>query len=565
MIRLITSWLASLVLGMLVVGPLAALGVCALVDVGPDGTTRASLFPAAVAVLDPFVWTTLRHSATVAGIASLAAIVGGTIVGRAVGESGGPSRLAAVVVLGLAAASPPYLIALGASAWLDVGGSSAWGRLALGSRWLPVDPGWAAWTAAASVPAAALGALVYLQALDALGGSWRDAAALAGGGRVGRWRRLAWPSLRPAMARAGAWTFAITLADPGPPLLLDLRRTLGSRMVLAATGDAPFPALATLALAAILTVAAWRAVLRLWSGRDRGGAAVAREARLRAPASWPRAVAAGSVAAGFGGFVMAAMVGLGMVGWEAGADAAARRSLATDPEMTGVVVRSLLLGLGAAALTTASDRWVARLEAAAGTAAAGRFRRLARLAAPPPLVAGVVVLALGRLLTLAAAAGWIGASPAVPYLAGDRAPLVAATLAVWLAVATTRIDRRPLGTAEADAAAGRRFDAAVLAGARRGSARRLARAAGFAGEGRRDFATTFAAAAVALAPTVLIASSATIATVGPGVLLYRERPGLGAAFAATLGVIAWAVALATGPTAAATNSSRTSASAERTG
>jgi iron(III) transport system permease protein len=346
------------------------------------------------------------------------------------------------------------------------------------------------------------------------------------------------------MARAGAFTFTLTLADPGPPLLLGLRRTLGYQMVLAATGDATFPALAALALIAVATVAGWRAGLRLWSGRDR--AAAGRDDRPRPPASWRRACATSGFAVGFGAFALAAMFGLGMVAGETAAEGAGPRAIAADPAMTRLLVRSLALGLGAALLVVLSDWLLTRLETLAGRAAAGRFRRLAKAAAPPPIAAGVVVLALGRLTTLAAAAGWADAGSAAGWLNGDRAPLIATTLAVWLAVASPRVVRRPLGPNEADAPPDPRLDAAALAGVRRGTARRLARG-GRLGEVWRDFAATLATAAVALAPAVLIASSTSIATVGPGVLLFRERGGSGAAVAATLGLVAWAVALATAP------------------
>ncbi len=521
---------------MLVVGPLAALGVCALVDVGPGGEARASLFPAAVVLLDPFVWTSLRQSAITAGIASLAAIVGGTIVGRVVGRPGGASRAAAMVALGIAAASPPYLIALGASGWLDAGDSATWR-----ARFPSIDAAWAAWVAASVVPGMALGALAYLRALDGLGPWWREAAAMAGGPRLGRWRRLAWPPIRPAMARAGAFTFALTLADPGPPLLLGLRRTLGYQMVVVATGDAPFPALASLALIAVATVAGWRIILRLWSGPDREGNG--RDDRPRPPASWRRALATWGVAAGFGAFVLAAMVGLGMVAGEAADEGGATRRLSADPAVTRILVRSLAMGVGVAVLATASGAALARLEASAGLAAAGRFRRLAKAVAPPPIVAGVVVLALGRLATLASA-GREDAGALIDWLDADRAPMVATTLAVWLAVASSRVGRRPLGPV--DAAHDARYDAAMLAGARRGSARRLARG-GRLGEGWGDFAATLATAAVAVAPAMVVVSWLSIATVGPGVLLYRERGGAGAAVAATLGLLAWGVALATAP------------------
>jgi iron(III) transport system permease protein len=343
-------------------------------------------------------------------------------------------------------------------------------------------------------------------------------------------------------------TFALTLADPGPPLLLGLRRTLGYQMVLGATGDAPFPALASLGLIAILTAAAWRAGLRLWSGRDRATAGD-RDDRPRPPASWRRAVATTIIAAGFAAFVLAALVGLGMVSrgsGTVGSGGATLVGMAADPTTARILVRSVALGLGVAVLAAVSGRAVARLEASAGPAAAGRFRRLAKASAPPPLAAGIVILALGRLLALASAAGWTGPSQAAAILSGDRAPLVAATLAAWLAVASARIGRGPLGPAESDVAPGPRLDAAALAGARRGPARRLARGASF-GDGWRDLVVTLATAAVGVAPAVLILSSASVATVGPGVLLYRDRPDSGAAVAATLGLVAWSVALATAP------------------
>lgn len=532
---------------MFVVGPLAALGVCALVDVGPGGEARASLFPLAVSALDPFVWTTLRHSVTMAGLASLAAIIGGTIVGRLTGATGGPSRAAALVALGLAAASPPYLLALGASGWLESGGSATWARVASGSRWLPADAAWAVWTLAAMLPAAALGALAYLRALDDLAPSWREAAALAGGTRAGRWRRLAWPLIRPTMARVGALVFAVTLADPGPPLLLGLRRTLGFQMVLAATDDSPFPRLAALGLVAILAAAAWRAALRLWSGRDRQTAAPPPDLP-RPTARRLRTLARVAIAAAFAAPVAAAMIGvaagLRTIDSPQSRGTSVGRLLA-DPSLQRILVRSLILGLGVSVLALASDRVVARLEASAGPAAAGRFRRLAKLSAPPPLAAGVVVLALGRILTLAAAAGWAGPSPIAGWLAGERTPVVAATLAVWLAMASSRIGRRPLA-AETDPARDARYDAAILAGARRGRARRLAAGTSISG-GWPGFAATLATAAVAVAPALLILASAQSATVGPGVMIFRERPDAGAAVAALLGLIAWGVALATSP------------------
>src|SRR5690606_19098521 len=117
-------------------------------------------------------------------------------------------------------------------------------------------------------------------------------------------------------------------------------------------------------------------------------------------------------------FVLVSMFGLGMVAGGTGVTIATFRRVAADPEVTGLLVRSLALGLGVAMLAAASDGLLSRLELSAGRAAAGRFRRLAKAAAPPPIAMGVVVLALGRLATLAAAVGWIEATSAAGWLDG---------------------------------------------------------------------------------------------------------------------------------------------------
>ncbi|MDG3006553.1 hypothetical protein [Paludisphaera mucosa] len=549
MIRLVAGWLSSIALGLLVVGPLAALGVCALVDRGPGGEARASLFPVAVAALDPYVWTCLRNSATTAGLATLASMVAGVAIGRLIGDRGFPFRALALALLAAVAATPPVALALGASSLVEANAGPAWAglleRAGSASRILPSDWAWLAWLGAAVLPGAAIAALAYATALDRLDPSWRDAAVLAGGAGTRGWRRLAWPLLRPEMGRVGGLVFAATLADPGPPLVLGLRRSLGYQLVTTAFDDEPFPRLAVLGLIAVIICAAARTVLRLWTGPSRRTITLRRDPagnRERSVASRARTLA---VFAAMG--ILAVLAAAPLVGLATTAPAGAILPRLSDPAMGRIFVRSLVLGLAVAALTAVSDRVVGWFESSAGGAASGRFRRLARAAAPPPLVAGVVTLALGRLLRLWLAAypeaGRSASAPAAlaEWLAGDRLPLAAATLAVWLATVSARLDDRREGDASGAVPARSRQDGRVEAG--RGRARRRARASSYAGRWRAA-AATIATAAVNVAPAVLLASSTQAATIGPAVLLLRERPEAGTALAATLAAVVWIASVA---------------------
>ncbi|WP_165064212.1 ABC transporter permease family protein [Paludisphaera rhizosphaerae] len=552
MIRRVEGWFSSIALGVLAVGPLAALGVCALTDIGPGGDSRASLFPAAVLVLDPFVWTCFRDSAAVAGLAALAAVLGGVFVGRLIGESGGPIREAAVLMLTALAVSPPTVLALATASVID---ASPEGRpqlpASLGqSRFLPADPGWPAWLLAAALPGVAAGALSYAAALGRLDPSWRDAARLAGGAGARGWKRLAWPLLRPTMGRTAAVVFAWTLADPGPPLILGLRRTLGSQIVLAAVGEDPFPGLAFLGLLAVAACAVVRAGLRVWSGPDRlepanGGS----DLQIRREPAPSRVLAPAAILFTCSLLILAVVIGVGR-GMKGITEASASRgttigAVLADPTVRHVLSRSLILGLGAALLAAVAGRLLERFAATAGAAASGRFRRLSRLLAPPPLVAGIIVPALARLIRLSAASGLIAPSPALAELAawldGDRVPLAAAMLAVAAAMIVARLEDRPPRTSEANRGAA--LDAAVLAGAGRRRARRLALGTAF-GAGWRGLAADAAMASACIAPAVLLLASPQTATIGPAVLLFHERPDGGAAIAAFLAVVAWVLSVA---------------------
>ena len=62
MIRWLASWTSAILLGLVVVAPLAGLVAAAALDRGPDGAIRSSIFPAALTLLDPFVGACVRNS-----------------------------------------------------------------------------------------------------------------------------------------------------------------------------------------------------------------------------------------------------------------------------------------------------------------------------------------------------------------------------------------------------------------------------------------------------------------------------------------------------------------------
>ncbi len=65
--------------------PVALLVPASVLDRGPEGGVRASLFPAAMTLLDPFVWACARNSLVVAAIVAAVSLPVGVALARAVG------------------------------------------------------------------------------------------------------------------------------------------------------------------------------------------------------------------------------------------------------------------------------------------------------------------------------------------------------------------------------------------------------------------------------------------------------------------------------------------------
>src|SRR5262249_19777693 len=145
-----------------------------------------------------------------------------------------------------------------------------------GGPWPFTSPGWC-WVAWVWVALAVGVPVVFLASSSALGRvepSWEDAARLAGAGRAQAWRQLGWPVVRPDVARALGFVFAGALLEPGGPLVLGLRRTLGAQIAasaLAVPGAGQLTRAAVLALAGAGLAAAGRVLIRWWGGSPTGG------------------------------------------------------------------------------------------------------------------------------------------------------------------------------------------------------------------------------------------------------------------------------------------------------
>jgi iron(III) transport system permease protein len=392
------------------------------------------------------------------------------------------------------------------------------------------------------VPLVALGAAATLARVEP---EWGDAARMAGVGRVRVWRKFVWQIIRPSVARATATVFAMTLVEPGTPLVLGLRRTLAFQIVEAATSSDPAPRAAVLALEALGIAVVGRLLISWWGGPPELHLPATPVARS-GPASWRRAL----------GFVTLLGV-IGILAWlpilalvTAGL---ARPSSGTglsfivflrrlgDPDARRLMVNSLALGLAAVAIDLVLARLLSGL-------AAGRRRGLIRFLAlwpeaVPPLVVGVGALVLPGLLQMGADTLRASGSRAIlawslqtladgldPY----RTPGVLLALGVatvWLPLVTRAVEAGRIGSRRA------MIEAAITLGATPARARRLPNG-GRLGASVGALALAVSLAATNLAPALILATTSESRPVSPGVLVLADQPGEGRNRAAALATCA---------------------------
>jgi ABC-type Fe3+ transport system permease subunit len=552
--RWLLRW-AGTGLWVVVLAPALALLPAAVLDRGPGGSVRPTLFPLALAALDPFLWDCVRNSVVVALIVAAGSLVLGTGLARAHvrWRFWGRPALTALVLAPLAIS--PLFGAIGlrqlAVPWLASAGTwgGGWpgpGRLA----------GWIGWVWVGLVSGVPLVALATASALARVDPSWEDAARLAGAEPRRIWRQLVWPIVRPGAARAAGMVFSLTLIEPGAPLVLGLRRTLAFQIVEAALGPEGAPRAVVLALAAAAAAIVGRVLVRWWGGNPIAEASPPEIPVTRAEvARWPRAawymvtLAIGAVLAWLPTVTLLAIA-------LAGGAADSRFGWLADPESRRLLVNGLALGLAVVAIDLAL---VWTLAAWAGR----RHTWVLSLAAwpelLPPLALGVGALALPGLLHLGA--DWARASGTrialvhgARILAGSLDPYRTPGVLLALAVSATRL---PF-LARAVEHGWSRFqpalvDAASTLGATPRQARRTA-TGHWLGAAPAALVLTFALAATNLAPALILAPTIESRPIAPGILIEADEPGAALPRAAALACAAVALNL-TGLALAATSRS----------
>ncbi len=570
MLKRAISRAASAVLGLVLLAPVLALLPAAVLDIGPapESRTRFSAFPLALAALDPLIWTSLWNSVSVAMIVALGSLVIGVALGGVAARYRFWGRPLLSALITAPAVIAPALLALGLLGLFDPSGPRVIGgvvdSIARAEGYSARIWPWLVWVWAALIQGAALVVLATRSAYGRLQRCAEDAARLAGARPPRVWWTLTWPTLRPAVASAVYLVFMINLADPGAPLVLGLRRTLGFQMVATALGPDPFPRLAAIALIVLAITLAGHTLAR-WRGSSVGDATSAPGANRDEPdrqmliAAWPRAAVSFLILGCWSLIAWAPVAGLIRAGlarvpYPVHAHTLARlgivdllRRLTTDPAPR-LLVHSVLLVLGVLALLCLLTWRPSR--GSAGGLAGGWHRAVALLAVlVSPLVAGVGVLALGRTALLcsrffAASLDWTRSGLWMERIALVFDPFFLPGLLVFVGACLAFLPRR-LGIRlepRRDEANARRLDQIQVAGGGRGSAVRhvwrQARAIPLA-----TMVLWGTLAATAIAPALVLAPTVESRPIGPGVLMLIDQPEDSRAQAAALALAAIALNL----------------------
>ncbi len=527
--------LCGVVAAIWIVLPALAVPLSAVVDRGVDGRPRLTAFHLALALSDDSAVEMVRNSLILAAIVSALAMPLGVGLGRLVAGPRYPGRDTLLALARAPASYPPMIAAVGifgAVRLITPEHGSIWGWIALG--WVQL-----AW----AVPRIMAASMAAFAAVDA---SWIDAARLAGSKKHRARGMLGWPLARSRVAKAVAEVFALTLFEPGAPLILGMRRTLPVGLIEAALGldgEARAAVLATIGLGLAFTV---RALILAWGGPPRPippPVPISNKSKLAG--SWANLPLAA--------WAIVALVPIaGLAATALGLDRAGRFRLdgllafASDRPALGALRDSLLLGLAATALAgllawgsrPARRRWW--LDAASWPATL------------PPLALGLgVFLAPGFLDAVAA----LGGSRGGMLTSGSRtmADLFDPFRSPWLVlVAATAMLRVPaLRAAIAEVRAGDDRDAVDVARTLGASSWRawLATAAPAASAILAGvLAVSISRAAIDAAPALLLSRTMAARPVALAVVgLAREPDGLRraavlASAALALPVFAWIVA-----------------------
>ncbi len=560
-------------LGFLTVVPVVALVLTVLLDRGPAGEVRGSLFPMALLALDPFVWTCARNSVIFAVVVTATALVAGVGLGWLMARLrfwGRPAPRASAASL---LAASPVLLALGLVGIWGAPHPWPWPISARGAgdegvsleAWRGV-PLWLFWIWSTLPAAVAMVMLSIAPAVERIEPAWEDASRLAGAGRFRTWRSLIWPLIRPVAARAAALIFPLALVEPGAALILGLRRTLAFQIVETLRRPDPFPRIAVLSVMAGLMALAGRLLLRGWGGppilgRSAIGSAAGSDRPLARRTGMPMVLAS-----------TLALAGAAVLGWlpvlglfrlllyprpSPGApDDVATRSFTElirqvfEPPMPQLAANSLFLGLAVASGIVILARLVRPIRRARSSRTVGS-KLVQRLALMPPLLQGVGILALPWLAGLVSSSlrtihRFEGLADRLADLARElspeRNPWILLVSAVGLTIGLRFLQSWQWAAASEEDELRSGLDAALLAGVSPVRARIVASWRPARGIGRFLLATCFAA--TCLTPALLFTPWMDGRTIAPGIVILADGPEDARLQAAALALIALAANVA---------------------
>jgi ABC-type Fe3+ transport system permease subunit len=561
-------------LRIILLAPVVASVFCILVDRGPSGDLRMTLFPMAVVTLDPFIWTCFRNSIIFAAVNSILALIAGVGLGWIIARRRFWGRTALDGAVAALAVTSPACMALGAIGLLgppygwpwpffeDAGGVrgaslESWRGLSL----------WAVWFWTTLPGAVGLVMAATASAVTQLEPTWMDAARLSGAGPFRAWRDVTWPLVKPFAARAAALVFSATLLEPGAPLVLGLRRTIAFQIVDSARQPNAFPRISIMAVMAALVVSVGWILICRWGGPINSWN---RGQHFHKSIAFHRIPSASSVVAAISASVIGMVV---ILGWLPVlglvrltiADAtiegisvangvrfiAALRDHLTERPVPTLALNSLVLGLEAALALIVLARLMGTTSRAVSIRADSTWFEQ-WFSHVSPLIQGVGLLAaawlLGRgLFSLLSTGGSSQLDAVFEQVSGfidfDRNSWILMTSSVSLSliplILKGRQDPDAFGGQHSNAA----FDAARLAGASRNRASTLC----FPRHrlGRLGLFTLIATlAATNLSPAILFTSWSEGCTLGPGVLVLVDGSGHSRTQAGSLAVCIIALNLA---------------------
>ncbi len=513
--RRVLSSLGWLAITAMIVVPVGAVPLASLVDRSPEGTLRLTAFPLALAISDVSVREAVRNSVGLASAVSLLALIVGVGLARWLTVRRFRGRAAFATLARISGSVPPIFGAIGLAgmggAWLEGSGRGKWLALA----WVHL-----AW----AVPRVMMAAMT---SLDRVAPSWEDAARMGGASKRRAWWATAWPMARPRVARALGGVFAVVLVEPGAPWILNVRRTLGHRMLEAwLAGDQPTRAAAVGSIALVLAIVA--RVLIVWRGGPNWKLPPASPSWRRPAASWPRLVISSTIAIAVVLVLLAPMLGLFALALDV--DRSGRGSFAGlaaaigNRQALALLADSAILGLAATAVSVVMAYLLSRREPGITWRSPSRWP--ARIA---PVVFGLGAALLPGLLDgLAASLG--GRAPRLAALVQGAANAIDPFFSPWivliLVVAILRIPDLAEALVESSRSADRgELDVARTLGASPGVAWWTIRVPRLWQIWSGPLTRSFAASALDAGPAILLTPTIAARPVGPGLLMLASEGG----------------------------------------